>query len=511
MKKSPTIILTADETMMSRYRGGMFLGFSTCSPRGIMPDWMYFAAFAPPVPRKDGKAVYSDFGLRILEASLLEDGFGSEDVAIVHPRDMNEMVGQDTRIVGIGAHDPLGINPPTSTFVDMVRTGPPYNRLKFTELLNNLSKMDVNVVVGGKGAWQVADTSIMDRLGIDYVHLGEGELSVPRMFRSIINGEDVPRVVTGEDVPVEKIPKIRGPTTHGLVEASRGCCRACAFCTPSMWRIRHKPVSQILHDAYVNAKAGNHAIILHSEDMLLYGAKGINPDSEKVMNLVNRVASLSGVNSMSLSHIALATAYHNRKLVEDISEAFSDLPDHVFNCTQTGVETGSPRLMETYMKGKALPAKPEMWPEIVVDSLGFLDDNNWACACTLISGLPGETEDDVLKTLELMDELKQFRMFYVPMNFVSMGPSFLCEEKSFTVDKMTPAHWMLVGECIEHDVRLSKQLGKYFIERHPLINMLSGYAMNKFINGAQSCARRMKDGYPPQDYTSSSSYLNPQI
>ena len=49
MERSPTIILTADETMMSKYRGGMFLGFSTCSPRGIMPDWMYFAAFAPPV------------------------------------------------------------------------------------------------------------------------------------------------------------------------------------------------------------------------------------------------------------------------------------------------------------------------------------------------------------------------------------------------------------------------------------------------------------------------------
>jgi hypothetical protein len=52
----------------------------------------------------------------------------------------------------------------------------------------------------------------MDKLGIDYVHLGEGEISVPRMFRSIINGRDVPRVITGEDVPVEMIPKIRGPT-----------------------------------------------------------------------------------------------------------------------------------------------------------------------------------------------------------------------------------------------------------------------------------------------------------
>jgi radical SAM superfamily enzyme YgiQ (UPF0313 family) len=511
MKRHPSIILTADETMMSRYRGGMFLGFSTCSPRGIMPDWLYFAAFTPPVPRKDGIAVYSDYGLRILEASLIEDGFGAEEVAIVHPKDLNGMVGPETRIVGIGAHDPLGINPPTSTFVDMVRTGPPYNRVKFMELLKNLSPMDVDVVVGGKGAWQVADPVIMDKLGIDYVHLGEGEISVPKTFRSIINGEDVPRVVTGEDVPVEKIPKIRGPTTHGLVEISRGCCRGCAFCTPSMWRIRHKPVEQILHDVKVNAQAGNHNIILHSEDVLLYGVKGVNPDREKILDLVNRVAAVPGVRSLSFSHVALATVYHNQKLVEEISELLSTLPDHVFNCTQTGVETGSPRLMEIYMKGKALPAKPDEWPEVVTGSLGFLNDNNWACACTLISGLPGETNDDVLRTLELMNIIKQFRMFYVPMNFVSMGSSFLSEEKSFTVNKMTPAHWMLVGECIDHDVRLSKRLSSYFIERQPLIRILSSYAMNRFINGAEKCARRMMDGYPPQDYTSNTSYLNPQI
>jgi radical SAM superfamily enzyme YgiQ (UPF0313 family) len=511
MKRSPTIILTADETMMSRYRGGMFLGFSTCSPKGILPDWLYFAAFAPPVQRSNGRAVTADFGLRIVESSLHKAGFSEEEVAIVHPRDMKKMIGPDTKIVALTAHDPLGINPPTSTFVDMVRTGPPYNRIKFLELMKTLSRMNVKVVVGGKGAWQVADPVIMDKLGIDYVHLGEGEISVPRMFSSIINGEDLPRVVTGEDVPVEIIPKIIGPTTHGLVEISRGCCRGCAFCTPGMWRIRHKPVEQILEDVKTNTRGGNHAIILHSEDVLLYGARGINPENEKVLDLVSRVAALDGVGSMSFSHIALATAYHNRKLVEDISEILSSAPNQRFNCAQTGVETGSPGLMEMHMKGKVLPAKPEKWPEIVVDSLGLLHDNNWALACTLISGLPGETEDDVMKTLELMDEIKQFRMFYVPMNFVSMGPSFLSEEKSFTVDKMTPSHWMLVGECIEHDVKLAKQLSPQFIERQPFIRMLSSYAMNKFITGAERSAKKMKNGNPPQDYTSSAIYLNPQI
>ncbi|NOR78371.1 MAG: hypothetical protein GQ523_08130 [Methanophagales archaeon] len=39
--ESPRIVLTADETMMSKYRWGIFVGFSTCMPKGIIPDWFF--------------------------------------------------------------------------------------------------------------------------------------------------------------------------------------------------------------------------------------------------------------------------------------------------------------------------------------------------------------------------------------------------------------------------------------------------------------------------------------
>lgn len=129
-------MLTADETMMSRYRWGIFVGFSTCMPQGIVPDWFYFRVFAPPVPGRNGRALYSDFGLRVIEASLAEM-LGAEEVAVVHPRDLTTVVGNRTEIVGITGHDFLGINPSTSEFVDMLDTGPPYNRVKFFELMNN--------------------------------------------------------------------------------------------------------------------------------------------------------------------------------------------------------------------------------------------------------------------------------------------------------------------------------------------------------------------------------------
>lgn len=71
-----------------------------------------------------------------MEACLV-NVFGEAEVAVVHPHDLEAVVGERTELIGMGGHDYLGINPPTSEFVEMVNTGPPYNRVKFFELIRN--------------------------------------------------------------------------------------------------------------------------------------------------------------------------------------------------------------------------------------------------------------------------------------------------------------------------------------------------------------------------------------
>ncbi len=499
--------------MMSKYRGGMFIGFSTCMPQGLLPDWLYFRMFAPPVPREDGRAVYADFGLRMVEASLLENGFSEEEVAVVYPRDLEKMVGDETEIVAIGGHDHLGINPPTSEFVDIVQSGPPYNRMKFLELVRKPILRDVKVVVGGKSAWQLADLTTMDKLGIDYVHLGEGELSVPKAFKAILRGEKVPRIIRGEEPPAERIPNLRGGVIHGLVEISRGCGRGCKFCTPGMQRLRHKSIDHILRDIKVNLEAGNDIPILHSEDVLRYGTIKIEPNKEKVIELFERVASLEGVERIDASHVALATVYHNPDLVEKVSEISTPLSKEKKIGTQTGIETGSPRLIANHMRGKALPSSPEKWPEIVKQSLGILEDNNWIPACTLISGLPGEEKDDVIKTLDLLDDIKDSLSLIVPLAFVSMEGSTLSTEESFTVEKMIPEHWMVLGECMEHGAWVARKLKKSYVkEKNILVRWLFDFIADRLIKSAEGYAKKLKRGEPPKDYSKlPKNYLVPEF
>jgi radical SAM superfamily enzyme YgiQ (UPF0313 family) len=511
---SPKIVLTTDETMMSNYRGSMFVGFSTCMPQGILPDWFYFRVWSPPVPRKKGRALYSDFGLRIIEASLVKE-FGEDEVAIVHPRDLEKVVGSRTEIIAISGHDFLGINPPTSEFVDLLDCGPPYNRLKFFELMHKPVMKEKVVVAGGKAAWQLADESIMDKLNIDYVHIGEGELSVPKMFNSILKGEKLPRIVKGTAPRAEEIPNIIGATIHGLVEIGRGCGRGCSFCTPTMQRLIYKSAEHIEQDVKTNVRGGQNTIILHSEDVLRYGAKEMTPDEERVMSLFRRVASVKGVEEIWASHLALATAYHNPNLVKAVSETCHCMLGQDWIGVQTGIETGSERLIAKYMKNKASPSSPEKWREIVTQAFGILDDNNWICAATLINGLPGETTDDVIKSVELVEDLKKTSTlsFAVPMNFVSMRGSILDSEETFTIRKMTPEHWQLFGECLDHILNVMPKILKKgnkttssFVTRW-LLWLPIKYLMNplkKYVDA-------MRRGEPPISRGEESMWLIPDI
>ncbi|HXY88655.1 MAG TPA: radical SAM protein [Candidatus Acidoferrales bacterium] len=511
---NPKIVLTTDETMMSNYRGGMFVGFSTCMPQGILPDWFFFRVWSPPVPRKNGRALYSDFGLRLVEASLAKE-FGENEVAVVHPYDLEGVVGSRTDIIAINGHDFLGINPPTSEFVDLIDTGPPYNRLKFFELMRKPIMKEKVVVAGGKAAWQLADEAIMDKLNIDYVHLGEGELTIPQMFKSIIDGEKLPRIIEGKTPSVEEIPNIIGATIHGLVEIGRGCGRGCSFCTPNMLKFVCKSIDHIERDVKTNVAAGQSSILLHSEDVLRYGADGMTPNKERVLTLFKRVASVEGVNIIGTSHVALATVYHNADLVKEISETcYSMLPQDWIGA-QTGIETGSEQLLAKYMKNKALPSSAAKWREIVTQAFGILDDNKWVCAATMINGLPGETTDDVVKSIELVEELKKSSTLslVIPMNFVSMCGSVLDSKETFTIKKMTPEHWQLLGECLEHDLNVVPKLFRFLDSSSGgfIKNWLFYFTVKNITNGLKKYAKSMKRGEPPISRTNESTWLNPDI
>jgi radical SAM superfamily enzyme YgiQ (UPF0313 family) len=462
------VVLTSDRTLMSEYAGGIFLGFSACIPRGLIPDSFYFSIFCPSVPiNEDGSAKFAPCGIRKMEALLLNNGFTRDEVIVAHPDCLDKVVGENTKVLGVNETDPLGIGPATSTFTQLFNLEKAYMAVKFEEILNNpaVQKYKPKIIMGGPGAWQLEDTQARHKLGVDCVVVGEGEKVAKDLFDNAAQGLPLPEVVYGPVVENEAdIPTIQGPTIDGIIEISRGCGRGCAFCVPTLQRYRCFSIEHILREVEVNIREGRRPL-LHAEDVLRYKAKGFEVNEEAVKELFGRVAHHPGVDAVGLSHFALSSVASAPNLIHDLSEVIGVKRDGDWMSGQCGIETGSPRLIGELMAGKAKPFDPEEWPEVVVKAFKLLNDSNWVPCATLIIGLPGEKEEDVQMTLDLVNRLHDYKSLLVPLFMVSEG-GLKDKSQSFKIANITHKQSELFLTCWKHNLGWGKEfLDEYFVTK----------------------------------------------
>ena len=482
------VVLTADRTLMSEYRGGIFLGFSACAPKGLIPDWLYFSMLCPSVPvNGDGSVKYAPCGTRKVEAALLEHGFKREDVIVAHPEHLDKVVGSKTKVLGITETDPLGLAPATSTFTQ-VFNGEAYMNIKFRVLLSHpaVKKYRPKIIVGGPGAWQLENRKARRGLGIDCVVVGEGEKVVGSLFERAADGEALPEVVHGEVVETEEIPLIKEATIDGIVEVARGCGCGCDFCVPTLQRYRCIPIRDILKEVKVNLRAGRRPL-LHAEDVLRYKAKGLEVNGEAVVDLFKTVRSYPGVEAVAMSHFALSSIASAPEVVEEISNILGAGGKGGWLSGQTGLETGSPRLIEANMKGKCKPFEPEDWPQVVKNAFEIMSKNCWVPCATLIIGLPDETEKDLDLTIDLLEELKSFKSLIVPLFLVSMG-ELKDKTESFNIKNMTPKQAELFLKCWEHNIVWGQTLlQEYFLTK----SGVKGYGLRFLFSYGSNQAKKL--------------------
>ena len=473
------IVLTTDRTLMSDYNGLIFLGFSACVPKGLIPDRLYFSLFCPSADaNKDGSAKYAPCGSRKIEATLLSRGFKREDVIVAHPDYLDKVVGPNTKVLAITETDPLGKGPATSTFTQVLG-GEAYMAIKFKGLLNHpaVKMYKPRIIVGGPGAWQLEDAEVRERLGINCVVIGEGEKVAEVVVKKAVNGEQLPEIIHGETVDEDEIPCILEPTVDGVVEIARGCGRGCDFCVPTLQRYRCLSVDHILKEVEVNLRAGMRPL-LHAEDVLRYKAKGLEINKEAVINLFKTVKSHPGVDTVAFSHFALSSVATAPDLVEEISNILDAGKDGNWLSGQTGIETGSPRLMKEHMVGKCKPFNTEDWPHVVVEAFEVLSKASWVPCATLIMGLPREMEKDIDLTIDLVEKLRKFKSLIVPLFLVSEG-GLKDKAESFKVEQMTRKHTELFLKCWEHNLDWAETfLKEYFRTK----NRWEGYGLRLVVS-----------------------------
>jgi radical SAM superfamily enzyme YgiQ (UPF0313 family) len=445
------VVLTADNTLMSDYHHNEFLGFGTCAPPNFVPDFLYARLFFPPIKTKGGLPEAAPYGLRKIEAQLLKENF---DVVTVTPNHLKSCLPQ-ANVLGVHVMDPFGLGPASSTLAAVLKKEPflaqHFRRLFERPEIRKAKQHGLKIIVGGPGVWQLHyRPNFVERYGIDCVLEGEAEKAVGKIFRAAVKGESLPQYYEAgiDETPgLDDIPDIVGGSINGLVEIGRGCCRGCKFCSVTLRPLRWFPLEKILGEVEVNLKAGVKGAILHEDDVMLYGSKNTLPNDEKLVRLIEAVAEKA--DGIAWSHCSLAAVAAKPKLLAQVSEIIRQ--KQPWWGVEIGLETGSPELVAKIMPAKAHPFKPEQWPEVVRTGMGLMHDNMLVPACTLIVGVPEETEDDLVKTIEMMDDIKQCRSLIVPLFFVPMGR--LKDEDWFKEAQMTDLHKELLTKCVQHDFR----------------------------------------------------------
>lgn len=465
------IVLTASATEMSDFYNNPFIAFVGGFGKGPIPLSYIRKTLYPPVERKpNGRANYAPYGLRKVEAMLLEAGFTKQEVAVVHPEDLEDFIGPETKVVGISTMDPTGMGYVSKTYSNIIGGGEPMNAIEFQKLVMHpsIKKFKPKIVVGGFGSWQLERKHVSDSYGVDCVLMGGRPEPIVEVFRKAVNGEALPRLVKADESLQNwdynaLMPLTKHAAIHGAVEISKGCGRNCQFCTPTMQNKIDVPLDKVMDEVALTVAEGSDHVTLITEDLFLYGCKDKSfvPNHEAVVKLVKSVADYPGVKSIQASHMSLAPVMNNPKMIKDLSEiliekSWFSLDKKSIITAETGIETGSARLMKKYMGGKMLPYKPEQWQEVVTNAFGILNDNDWYPLATLIIGLPEETEEDMLQTLELMDQLKGYNAFYVPLFFVPLENCVLMKQKGAEMDSLSKARWDFFIKCWEYNIKIWK-------------------------------------------------------
>ncbi|MBV9242584.1 MAG: B12-binding domain-containing radical SAM protein [Acidobacteria bacterium] len=466
---SPKIVLTASASEASEFKHSVWQQMVSAT----IPSKFRSKFFNPEVLKceswPDGRAKYVPNGTRVVEALLLRE-FDESDVVVCYHENLGKFVGPETKVVGIHAHNPLGISYATDVYSKLAGENlMPVNAAEFLKIVTHpvLKKYRPKIVVGGPGGWQLEKAGRLDEFNVDYLIDGEIERVWSELFKRIMAGdptlERIIKIPKKEQPSVDEIPIVRHRSTFGVVEITRGCGRGCQFCSPATKVGRSFPMEHIMASTRVNAEEGATEIMLASEDMFLYEqGPNFTPNIPALINLFDSVKSVPGIETLQTSHITMAPVVRHPELIPAITPYLVPF-SHVHHETSTdpnkkminpiiGLETGSPRMFDTFMKGKAYPYKAHQWPDVILKGMEILNRHNWQPFCTFIIGLPGEKDEDTKASLDLLYQLRGSKALFVPTWFVPLENTRMQNKESGKLIEMTDLQWEFFFTCWRYNI-----------------------------------------------------------
>ena len=283
-------------------------------------------------------------------------------------------------------------------------------------VINNVRKNFGNkifCIAGGAHSTGLPLSSL--KLGFDIVVLGEAEEVFLKLVNKIVKDEDyldLPSIAYFDKnknlvinkketgfVDLDKFPPITKYFNHyGPIEITRGCPYGCYFCqTPQIFatKLRHRSVKKICEYVEIMCSKGLFDIRFITPSLFLYGAKTAKDlnlkEIEELFKNVKKIIGSKGKFFVGTFPSEIRPEHVNKDTVE-LLKKYADNDNVII-----GVQSGSERILKLINRSHTL--------NDVYNAVELLTKANFKVNLDFIFGLPYETKDDVIETLNFIDSL----------------------------------------------------------------------------------------------------------
>ena len=266
---------------------------------------------------------------------------------------------------------------------------------------------NLKIGVGGCVASQEGENIIKRAPQVDLVFGPQTIHRVPDLYKNITEAKPAsvditfPKTEKFDYLPEQKID---GPTA--FVSIMEGCNKYCSFCVVPHTRGHEisRPIDDILKEIKGLSLQGVKEINLLGQNVNSYRDSKLKTKGLGLTNLIRASAQIEGIQRIQF------TTSHPFEFGQDLIDIYLEVPE-LISYVHLPVQSGSNSILEKMRRRHTRDEYLE-----IIDKLKTVREGI-SISSDFIVGFPGETEDDFLDTLDLVDRVgydESFSFIYSP-------------------------------------------------------------------------------------------------
>ena len=252
---------------------------------------------------------------------------------------------------------------------------------------------NLRIGVGGCVGQQEKENLIKTQPMIDFVFGTDTIDLLPQIIADVyLKNERVINARVEHRAPYHIETLVRNPGVSTFVNITKGCDNFCSFCIVPFTRGREKsrPLSHILLDVRSLVKRGAKEVTLLGQNVNSYNSEG----EADFADLLEKVAKETDIERIRY------TTSHPKDFNEKLMRVMADNQSKICEYVHLPFQSGSSRILELMNRGytreeyiNKIKTMKTLIPNLVLSS-------------DIIVGFPGETEEEFLQTISLVEELQ---------------------------------------------------------------------------------------------------------